>query len=147
MAAPLTDSDAVEAALLRPLTSTEAGYVDTLADQVSAQLRTKLRAIDARIAKYETDPTDPAGIDPVAVQAMLANVIKRGLINPRGAASTSKTAGPYSQSETFRSVNAVDLGIVVTDDDVAQILPAITEGFVMPQTIRTRPRLERQGWC
>lgn len=142
MAEPLTDSDAVEAALLRPLSTAEATYIDALIDQVSAQLRGRLRSIDDRIARYETDPADPAAISPESVSAMLANVIRRALVNPQGVASRSNSAGPYSLSETFRSVNAVDLGIAITDDDLAQILPEVIDGFVMPRTIRTRPRLE-----
>jgi hypothetical protein len=142
VADPLTDSDAVEAALLRPLSTAETVYIDVLIDQVSGQLRNRLRTIDARIAAYEADPADTSGIDPAAVTGMLANVIRRALVNPQGVASRSNSAGPYAQSETFRSVNAVDLGLAITDDDLAQILPTIVDGFVMPGTIRTRPRLD-----
>jgi hypothetical protein len=142
---PLTDQEAVEAALLRPLTATEAGYVTAdgtgLIAQASAQLRNRLRAIDTRIAAYEADPTDPTGIDPDAVTSMLANVIKRVLLNPQGAASTSNTAGPFAKSTTFRSVNTIDLGLQVTDDDLALILPPdAVDGYVPAGTIRTRPR-------
>jgi hypothetical protein len=139
---PLTTQDAVAAALLRPLTTVEAGYADTLIEQVSAQLRNKLRNIDARIAAYALNPADPAGIDPDAVAAMLANVIKRTMVNPSGAASTSNTTGPWGQSLTFRSYHDSDAGLLVTDDDVAAVLPGMASGFVMPGTIRTRPRLE-----
>ena len=147
MAAPLTDQPAVETALLRPLTDTEAGFVnqaDTgLIAQASSQLRNRLRAIDTRIAAFETDPTDPAGIDPDVVTGVLGEVVARVLRNPKGLISATTTTGPFSRSETYRSsrVTAVaPTGVVVTDDDLALILPpVITDGYIPAGTIHTRP--------
>lgn len=147
MAAPLTSDTAIEAALLRPLTSTETTYTPVLIADVSGQLRTKLRSVDDRIAAYAVDPDDATGIDPAAVAGMLARVIKRVLVNPRGLWSTTNGDGPFSYSETYPGSRAggaaaATLGAVVTDDDIAEILPDITAGFVMPRTIRTRPQLD-----
>lgn len=145
----LTSTDAVTAALLRPLTSDEATFVPGVIVDVSAQLRNRFRAIDARIAAYAADPSDPAGIDPAAVAGMLARVIKRALVNPRGLWSATDSQGPFARSETYPGARGGEgagatVGAVVTDDDIAQILPKV---FAKGGTIRTRPRSAPAPWA
>jgi hypothetical protein len=149
-ASDLTSTDAVTAALLRPLTDAEAQFVPALITDVSGQLRNRLRTIDARIAAYQADANDPTGVDPDVVAGVLARVIKRALVNPKGLWSTSDTAGPFGHSETYPGARgggdaATILGAVVTAADVDQIL---TTGFVKAGTIRTRPNwLEDRRAC
>lgn len=145
---PLTTTDAVMAALLRPLTADEQTYVPTLISQASAKLRTRMRAVDTRIAAYNADPTDPSGLDPAAVEAMLAGVIKRYIVNPQGAQNLSDTILGMSRTYTFPSGGGAwqQLGeLVITDADLASLEPA--SSFVMPGTIRTRPRYDDDDPC
>lgn len=142
----LTSSDAVAAALLRPLTDVEATYMPALIADVSGQLRNRLRSIDDRIAAFGVSATDPAGVDPAVVTGVLARVIKRVLVNPRGLWSATDATGPFSRSETFPGARggsdaAATLGAVVTRADVDEILVS-TSGFVRPGTIHTPPRCD-----
>lgn len=109
-----------------------------------AKATQKLRAacpfdIDARIAAYGVDPSDPGALDPVVVADRIALIVKRFLINPDGVASTSQAAGPFSQSRTF--VNRYDKTgsdvrgeIRITDEDIDELRPAVP--FVGPGVAR-----------
>lgn len=141
----LTSDDAVRAAVLRPLTTEESESMAALIADVSAQLRNKFRAIDTRIAAYTTNASDPAGINPAAVSGMLARVIKRALVNPKGLWSRTDTEGPFARSETYPGARAggsaaVSLGAVVTDADIDELLPT---SFVRPGTIHLHSRHPR----
>lgn len=140
----LADTLDVETALLRPLTGNEQTYVPGLIDQASQLLRTAMPAIDTRLAA-----TDSTALDPLAVAAVIAGVVKRYLVNPTGAASTSEGVGPFSQTVSFASYGKSTGGttgtLVITTEDLAALAPS--GGFVMPGTIRTRPRHEcGTGW-
>jgi hypothetical protein len=132
--------------MLRPLTSEESSAADYLMTTVSAMLRSAMRSIDSRIAAFEADATDPAGIDPQVVAAMLAGVIKRTLDNPRGLWSRSESSGPYSESETYPGVRGGDgageaLGLTITASDLAKLNPS--RAFAQGGTIRT----PQTRWC
>lgn len=145
-ATPLADVDDVAEALLRPLTTAETTYVPGLIAKASSLLRIAMPAIDQRITAFGSDPS---GLDPVAVASVIAGVIKRYIANPTGAASTSKTAGPYSQTVSFisRGKSIGTSGVLeITAADLAALNEAV--GFSMPGTIRTRPvqHCRRDPW-
>lgn len=144
MASQLTTQTAVEAALLRPLTAAEDSYVmgaGGLVDQVSSLLRTAAPSIDDRISRYETDPTDKTGVDPLTVSSVLAGVIKKYMANPRGLTSTTDAQGPYSHSESYalRGDKETRGALQITSDDLAVLFP--TRRRLRAGTIRTRPAL------
>lgn len=133
--------------MLRPLTSDESNAAPYLMTTASQMLRTAMRTIDKRIAAFDADATDPAGIDPQVVAAVLAGVIKRTLDNPRGLWSRSESSGPYSESETYPGIRGGDgageaLGLTITASDLAKLNPS--RAFASGGTIRT-PQV--QWWC
>lgn len=146
---PLVSQSDVETALVRPLTPTEATFIEALCDQASAKLRTAMASVDTRIAAFQDAA---AGVDPDAVAAMLAGVIKRVLVNPRGLWSIGgETTGPYSSpSETYAGSRGGDGAaeppgeLVITAADLAQLGPVST--FVMAGTILTRRPVPRGCW-
>lgn len=138
---PLTTEEAVEAALVRPLTENEQAYVFELILQASAKLRAALPAVDARIEAAAAGL--PSGLSPDLVESVLADVIARRLLNPRRVWSTGgETAGPFSSgSETFPGARggagAEAFGnLTITAADLAQL--SLSSSFAMPGTIRTR---------
>jgi hypothetical protein len=136
VAKPLTTHDAIEAKLLRPLTSNELRYMDELMDQASSLLRTAMPTVDARMAAWTDQPRPRNAVDPLVVTSVLASVIKRYLANPLGAASSSDAQGPFSHTTTFASYgkNVGGTGeLTVTTDDLAQIAPPRAAG---PRTAR-----------
>lgn len=140
----LTSQPAIESALLRPLTATEAPYVTNpggLIDQASALLRQRVPSVDLRIARYSTDPTDSTSLNPVVVATVLAGVIKRYLANPSGVTSRAETAGAVSVSETYvlRSERERRGMLEVTDGDVSVLSP--NRSRPRAGTIRTRAAL------
>jgi len=138
---PFADPDDVAAVLLRPLTTLEAQYVPTLIDQASSLLRNSAPAIDMRIAKYQADPTDPAGVSMTTVTAVIAGAVKRYMVNPTGIASTSDTVGPFSHSTSYalRSEKERRGALEITSDDLAVLFP--TRKRLRAGTLRTRPAL------
>jgi hypothetical protein len=137
----LVSQSDVEAALLRPLTELEAAYIDWQLDAASTKLRTKRRVIDTQIAKFNDNPDDPEGVDPAAVAAMLAEVIKRYMANPDGASSKSETVGPFAHTSAYTAGKAVaGTGqLIITDEDLAQLSPAtIMAGTLHLRTHRRR---------
>lgn len=142
MAAAFAVSSDVETALLRPLTTTEENYVPGLLDQASALLRTAAPSIDDRIARYAADPTDPTGVDPLAVATVVAGAVKRYMVNPTGLFSESKNMGPFSTSRTYKSrydKSARSDDLAITADDLAVLFP--DRKRLRAGTIRTRPAL------
>lgn len=141
----LTDPDAVTAQLLRPLTDFENGQFPELLQQAENALRTRLPSLDARLAAFTANSTDPVGIDPQAVRRVLAGVIVRKLTNPAGAASTSssRTDGPFSTSSSIAYASygrfigdGTPGALEITDADVAALL-ARASG--LPRTIKLNP--------
>lgn len=141
MVAALTTPADVEAALLRPLTTLEQSYIDTLIGQVSSLLRTAAPSVDARIAEWSTDPTVAAGLDPTTVAAVLAGVVKRYLVNPSGVVSKSDTTGPFGHTEAYALRSDKDRrgALEITPEDIAVLFP--TRKRLRAGTIRIRPAL------
>jgi hypothetical protein len=122
----LVSATDVEAAMLRPLTTAERQYLPVKLAQVTSLLRSKRRTIDARVAQWFLDPRPDTAVDPVLVSSMLAEVIKRTMVNPRGLWSTTETDGDYSYSETYPGQRAgADAGtpgdLALTAADLAKI--------------------------
>lgn len=143
MAADLTTPGDVETALLRPFTDDEERLMPALIKQASSRLRTRVPAVDARISRFTTDPTDETALDPDVVSSVLAGVIARYVSNPQGATSVSKsrTDGPFSNTETtayasygktLTGSNAA--GLSITDDDLQQLTPVSSN---VPRSIHT----------
>lgn len=141
MAEPLAASDDVETALLRPLTATEAQFIDGLLDQASALLRQAAPSIDDRIARYGATPADPSAVAPGVVAAVLAGAVKRYLVNLTGAVSKSDTMGPFGHTESYalRTDKNRRGALEITDEDLAVLFPIRKR--LRAGTIRTRPAL------
>lgn len=137
----LVEQSDIEAALVRPLTTNESTYIAPLIAQASSKLRTAMPTVDRRLEAWATDPETPGALDPKTVSSMLAGVIKRVLVNPRGTWSRSQSSGPFSESETYPAQRGGDAanqspgGLVITADDLAQLNPVSL--FVAAGTIRT----------
>ncbi|MGZ4588679.1 MAG: hypothetical protein ACXVX9_12860 [Mycobacteriaceae bacterium] len=142
MANPLASTDDV-VDLWRPFTSTdEQARVSRLIVKASALLRQALPWVDARIARFNTDPTDLGGLDPVTVATVVATMVKRYLVNPDGATNTSETAGIFSHAKGFalRGDKDVRGELIVTESDIAALTPP---SMLRPRmaTLRTKARL------
>jgi hypothetical protein len=140
MADPFATSDDV-ADLWRPLTDTESNQVDSLLLVASAQLRQRLRNIDDRIALFASTPTADLALDPILAVNAVVNAVRRYLNNPTGALNQTVTTGPYSKTIGYGERTGSQFlprGVVlITDDDVAPLLPPDAE-FV-PGAIRQQP--------
>lgn len=122
MDALVTQAD-VETALLGPLSATQARYIDDLCAQVSNDLRTRRPDVDVWINAWD----GVTGADrEQAVAKMLSQVIKRYIVNVKGAATTSDGDGPHTHSESFTSYGK-DFGatgqLVITEADLATLAP------------------------
>jgi len=138
---PLATTDDVSD-LWRPLTSSEFDRVSRLIDKASALLRQRIPWIDDRVSRFNADPTDPAGLDPVTVATVTATIVKRYLVNQDGATNTSVSTGPYTISKGFALRGDKDIRgeLVVTESDVAALTPAKRSKSRIG-TIKTRPRM------
>lgn len=147
MTDPLATAQDV-ADLWRPLSDAETPRVERLIDKASAKLRQACPFdIDARIELFATDPTQLNALDPAIVSDRVALIVKRFLANPEGAASVSKSAGPFAQSTSF--VNRYDKSgtdvrgeLRVTDEDIDELRPAVHAPI--PFTVHTPPRRPEQ---
>lgn len=137
MGVPLVAQDDVEAVLLRPLTAEEQPYVTQLCTSASALLRNQAPSVDNRIARFESDSTDPGGLDPATVALVLAGVIKRYIANPNGVVSES--VGPFSVSYALRGDKAPRGVIDIADEDMRILFP--NRKRLRAGMIRTRPAL------
>lgn len=138
---PLAQASDV-ADIWRPLSADEVTRADNLIAKASAMLRAACPFdIDERIALMQTAPDDPKALDAVVVATVVAGIVRRAMVNPDGAVSTTETTGPYSKSSTFalRGSGESNRGeLVVLPADIAQLRPKV--GYTPPSTIRTRPR-------
>lgn len=139
MSAPLATTDDV-ADLWRPLSADEETRVGSLIAKASAKLRHACPFdIDARIALFTTDPSNPQALDPTVVADRVAIIVHRYLVNQDGAASLSEGVGGFSRSITF--VNRYDKTgadvrgeLRITDEDIDELRPAVPAP--VPSSIR-----------
>lgn len=145
MSDELVTQDDVEAALLRPLTAVETGFIGRNIATVSSQLRQAMTTVDDRIAAFADDPRPANALDPAVVASRLALVIKRYIANVEGVASKSRTDGPFSTTLAFASYGKLFGGsgvqgeLQVTAADVAAINGLATP--TAPGTINIKPAL------
>jgi hypothetical protein len=132
MAVPLAQVSDV-AAVWRPVTDAdEVARVTYLLGLASAKLRSVLPNIDVRIGLV---PPDPLALDPVLVAGVVAGMVKRVVVNPEGLQSSTRTVGPYSESKTHGAQGYGSGELVVTAEDIAQLLPVQPRSGV--RTIQT----------
>lgn len=139
---PLATQAAVEAALVRPLTSAETPYIDTWISQASALLRAVVPSVDDRIQAFLSMTPPPVNaVDPVVVESVLAGVIKRYLSNPKGLASETESTGPFSHSESYalRTEKEQRGTLQIIEADLNVLFP--NRKRLRAGTIRTRPAL------
>lgn len=141
MTANLLATPADVADIWRPLTAEENQRAANLINKASALLKHAAPFdLAERIGYFTTDPTNKLALDPTLVASVVAGIVKRAMVNPDGVVSKSETTGPYTNSATYGDAAAgavVTVGLVVTDDDLAQLRPP--HGFAEPFTIRTHP--------
>lgn len=139
----------VEVALLRPLSASEAPFVGQMCKSASTLLRAEIPTVDARIESFRADSADPNGINPELVAVVLGDVIKRYLDNPKRLSSISKSAGPFSQTESFptpRGDGSV-AGLEVTKADISRIVgSARSAGIKTVHPKLTQAMQPRSGW-
>lgn len=134
---PLADSSDV-ADLWRPLTPDEDARVTRLIAMASSMLRQRAPWVDDRIGLFQSDPTNPAALDPMTVSAVVATIVKRFLSNVQGVASEG--IGPYSVTYAIRGEKDVRGEMYVTDGDLDKLkVPSKADTRI--GTLKTRPRL------
>lgn len=117
-----------------------------LLDKASALLRVKVPDIDLQISD--------GGLDPLVVATVVAQVVKRYVVNPDGVSTTAETVGPYSKSSSFvdryegsDGSASIRGGLQVTKSDLDALRPNVTGASI--GTIRVRsgmaPVLDRNG--
>lgn len=121
------------------LTDGEVAYVTVLVGEASAKLRRRVAGLDALIAQ--------GTVDAVLVIAVVTDAVLRVLRNPGGVSQQS--IGPSSAS--FSGIRAAGQ-VVITDDDVAQLVPVeagdldAAVGTFRFATGSWRPPVQRGGW-
>lgn len=105
----------------RPLSPDENTRAYNLIEKASALLRQALPSVDDRIAAFQADARDPAGLDPVAVSMVVATMVKRFLSNVQGVASEG--VGPYHVAYAIRGEKDVRGELQVTQTDLDSLKP------------------------
>lgn len=124
-----TPSDVAD--VWRPLSDAEQIQVSNLLVKASAKLRQACPFdVDERMAIFATDPTNPIALDPAIVADVVATVVKRFMVNPEGAFSSSEGVGPFSRSASFVNrydkTGAATVGALqITESDIDQLRPAV----------------------
>lgn len=116
--------------------------------KASALLRQRARWVDERIERYEANPADDGGLDPMLVASVVATIVKRFLINPSGATNMSETIGPYSQSTGYalRGDKDVRGELMVIDSDLEKLrVPRTVTPFFGTMRISPGLRPSSQG--
>lgn len=144
MTTPLaTPSDVEE--IWRPLDEDEKLQVAALIVKASAKLRFTGRAlsIDTRMATFATNPADPSALDPVIVADVVANIVKRAIVNPDGLVSKTQTVGPMSESSTYapRSGQQIEARLEVRESDLDALRPDAVPARPTVRSIRLNPSL------
>ena len=106
----------------------------------SRKLRQKLPSVDERIALPDADSRH---LDDELVADVIVQIVCRYLNNTTGAASRSKTIGPYQQTESFTARNDYTPRgqIVVLDSDLSDLSPPAVKGRPHMGTLKASPRL------
>lgn len=126
---PLADvQDVVD--VWHPIPDAQLTQVENLIAKASAKLRQAAPYdVDARLAMFTEQPTNPQRLDPIVVADVVATVVKRFLVNVDGAFTYSHTVPGFTQSATF--VNRYDKtggsthgALQVTDSDLEQLKQA-----------------------
>lgn len=117
-AAALATTDDL-AVMWRPLDPSEIDRANSLLLRASALLRQAAPHVDARIAAFGKDATDPTGLDPLTVATTVATIVKRFISNVEGVASQS--AGPFSVSYALRGDKDVRGELQVTASDLQNL--------------------------
>lgn len=136
---PLAQPEDV-ATLWHPLSDAENVQVLALIVKASARLRQVCPFdVDARMALFDQDRTNPLALNPDLVADLVATKVKNFLVNPDGLATTTDTTGPFSRSATY--VNRYDKtgtdirgSLQFTDADIDQIRPAVP--FTAPSSFK-----------
>lgn len=115
---PLAETSDLED-MWRPLDTSEVQRAENLLAKASALLRQVQPNVDARIAAFQEDPTDPIGVDPVLVATVVATIVKRFISNVEGA--TSQSIGPLSMSYALRGDKDVRGELQVTSGDLQKL--------------------------
>jgi hypothetical protein len=133
MATTYATSDDVAAVMVRPLTTEESTYVDSLLAKISALARKKVPPLDEYIADGRVDPT--------LVSFAVAMVARRMLLNPEGASQHSTSVGPFVESITHSTDTREGQG-EFSDEELSWLKPAAPLGF---GTISMTAGLEVRG--
>lgn len=121
------------------LTAGESAYVNVLIGEASAKLRRRVTGLDELIAQ--------GAVDSVLVVAVVTDAVLRVLRNPAGVSQQSIG----SSAASFAGIRAVGQ-VVITDEDVAQILPVdagdvgVAVGTFRFAVGSWRPPVQRGGW-
>jgi hypothetical protein len=148
--AALTSKGDVEAALVRPLTDLENDYIERLITEASSKLLDRMPNLQDRIDAWTDTPRPRSALSPTLVSSVLAEVIKRRLVNPRGLWSKSEAAGPYSGSETYPGARGGDGAALspgrleITAEDIAELNKASTR-VQLPRSARLHAGLAPGG--
>ena len=138
MALPvLANADDV-ADLWRPLTSDETARVTRLIDKASALLRQRAPWVDDRVALFQSDPSNPAALNPETVATVVATIVKRFLSNVQGV--VSEGTGPYSVTYAIRGEKDIRGEMYVSDADLEKLKVPAKAGSRIG-TVKTRPRM------
>ena len=118
----------------RALTSDEVDRALNLIGKASALLRHACPWVDARLAAYVVDPTDPTGLSPEIVATVVATVVKRFLSNAFGVASEGM--GGYSIAYSLRSDKGIRGELAFLESDIERLAPASLVGVARLSTIK-----------
>jgi hypothetical protein len=101
----------------------ERAKVQRIIDKASALMRQQLPSVDTRMVTYQATPTDPSALDPNAVAAVVATVVKRFLSNPDGVAHMEKSLGGATKSVGYalRGDKDVRGELIITETDLEKL--------------------------
>jgi hypothetical protein len=91
----------------------------SLLRRASALLRQVAPHVDARIARYQQNPADPAALDPDLVATVVATIVKRFISNVEGIATQSMNG--FAVSYALRTEKSVRGELQVTQEDLNQL--------------------------
>jgi hypothetical protein len=103
----------------RPLEANEVDRAIGLIDRASALLRQVAPHVDARIARWQQNPADPAALDPLIVSTVVATIVKRFISNVEGIATQSMNG--FAVSYALRTEKSVRGELQVTQEDLNQL--------------------------